>query len=347
MAHAIDTKEKPFACPICRRAFGRQDSLLRHIKLHSDEREQSINPRGSTRGPSSLPDDEGLPHEQGRDISSVMSVDGAGDGTQEETLVLEDTRSYSMDASVQSTQSAIPPAHPHDPVTTASHLPIDANGHMVDPTNQPVDPNLAFTQGQMPPPSTFAMDDTLFANNGWHDDLHSTVPMPPSPELDLWQLLSGDLLPGAQSLQASPHFLESLGLATDPLFSCFTQQSVIPRPAFHNPDHANDNLNPMQNIQYQHSADNGMRSDRHEESQPIDKETGRSQEAVTEVRSLVSDLVSLSRDFSYQSGVGSPRAHWLTVSSRAASPRPYRLYPPHGSSYACRCSGPASSRPSH
>lgn len=92
--------------------------------------------------------------------------------------------------------------------------------------------------------STDLSDPTLF----WADEDHQGLPpqldgpgpstvnmLPPSPpqntagqsngtdgiisadadSFDMWQLLYNELLPGSQSLHATPHFLDSIGLGTD------------------------------------------------------------------------------------------------------------------------------------
>lgn len=114
-------------------------------------------------------------------------------------------------------------------------------------------------------------------------------------EPDLWQLLFNDLLPGAGSLQTSSHFLESLGLANDPLFAAFAPASIQPgNLAGPSGTYAPFALNRSDHINGQSQAVIGVGLSRvraQDDEGLFDKETGRSQEAVTEVRSLVSNLV--------------------------------------------------------
>lgn len=112
-------------------------------------------------------------------------------------------------------------------------------------------------------------------------------------EPDLWQLLLNDMLPGSTSLQASPHFLESLGLIGDPLFAAFAPAANQPTYGIGDYMQSTGNANFPQSFLASTEGTTVYREA--DDEAPLDRETGRSQEAVTEVRSLVSNLVCLPR----------------------------------------------------
>lgn len=138
----------------------------------------------------------------------------------------------------------------------------------------------------------------------------NTVPLAaniPNDDVDLWQLLSCDLLPGSTSLRASPDFLDILGLGTD-LFS-----NRPPISESHHPDHSLPRTesefsrresstqrepsleqNDSQTTSWMYSRANPMvsaerfRASNERSPAPV----ARSQQAVNEARLMISDLVS-------------------------------------------------------
>jgi hypothetical protein len=124
---------------------------------------------------------------------------------------------------------------------------------------------------------------------------------------DLWQLLYNDLLPGSDSLHTSPHFLDSIGLGSD-LFIANQKpqaQSQAPAPTtFHPPPsvepmHGSTVLPSVRLPDVPLLPSTPIRAQamplERDPSREVEHDPGRSQAAIREVRSLVADLVSMSR----------------------------------------------------
>ena len=242
---STDTKVKPYRCEHCGRSFSRQDSLARHIKLHSQSSTSSTL-RHDSRSP--------LKHTTPVTRDEVTRASGSG----ESHTRLVDERHHS---SVPDTPLSITP----------ENLPFGI-------------PDIT-----MSGPSRQA---TRVA--GQHDTLPSPGPfdLPAPPELDIWQLLSGDVLPGAESIQASPNFFTSLGLD----MGSISDHHLLPNDMFHN---SQQNFFPSAHQEEHEVLPHSLQG---EETRPFGEESAfrsvdggpeRSQEILSEARTLLSDQASL------------------------------------------------------
>ncbi|OXG74529.1 hypothetical protein C345_00120 [Cryptococcus neoformans A2-102-5] len=194
------TNNKPYVCSQCDRRFGRQDSLLRHVRLtHRADRVQASTP--SPGGTSEIlqgnvdttdPSIGRLPPLARSSLppGGIAATTEAGSMMSAGDLVVTTDGQTLNNGTLD--QSAVPQGEVNDPSQATGSFAFDGNGnwdrtHQSDPYNPLVNvPQLS--------------DENLLSFNG------------------IWDLLSQDLLPNSRSLHAAPRFLAELGLEMDPLF---------------------------------------------------------------------------------------------------------------------------------
>jgi hypothetical protein len=278
-----DTKDKPFKCDSCDRLFNRHDSMLRHLRMHQ---------RGPTAGGSSSRDNDDPPQispsRQSGPLAPLPQTDAAWANS---FAAFQRTSTPPIAAA-----SAPPPPPP--PTSIVPPIPLPSQ-QLAPPSHGPTHPlGQGFIGGggvQFPPqPMATPMPTAAMS---LVDGTDNTT--------DLWQLLYNDLLPGSDSLHTSPHFLDSIGLGSDLFFANQKPQAQVLAPATSYPPppiepmHGSSVLPPVRLPDQPLLPSTPLRAQatslERKPSREVEHDPGRSQAAIREVRSLVADLVSMSR----------------------------------------------------